>query len=351
MSKKKKIIGAVFAFNEPIVGSTNISPLPDCVYVDTMAGVNVLAGVFANASAMTGKSVRVKPVGGKPIVMPEGKVMIKIPRGPQVEIVGVVDRSRGAVTLLKPDVSTLVGTTCEINNVEVKLSVDKESKSLYFRACPLMTPSAYLARTVLQSRFQKIFNVSVSSWNDQHLFTLATLVHQSFGCAGRTVLGNTLRGYGLALPVRVVDAAVRACNHCEDRALPERLDKHEDVLGEAPHQIEDDVEVGGVEKIEKGVSVLHVDLAHMTTTDEGGKEDPEAIKFLMVGLVEPEQYYLTEALVTKAAAIDAIVEWKKKFPRIVRVYSDQAPELIAGAKEAGVEGVCAEPGKRIPMQE
>eukprot|EP00388_Colpodella_angusta_P024665 GDKJ01064909.1.p1 GENE.GDKJ01064909.1~~GDKJ01064909.1.p1 ORF type:complete len:1020 (+),score=47.94 GDKJ01064909.1:59-3118(+) len=339
--KKSKVIGAVVAFNEPVVGSTSIAPFPDTIFVDTMAGENVLAGVFANACTMTGRSVRVKPVGGKPILLPEGRVTVKIPRGPELEVLGVVDRTRGAVTLLKPDVSSLIGTSCTIKGLQVNLSVDKESRSLYFHAIPMMSPTPYLARTVLQTRFQRLFNISVPVWNDQHLFALATFVHQSFACAGKTVFANTLRGYGVALPTRVVDAAIRACGHCKGVSEPQRLESNTDLLAESAPP------VGSVNKIEKGVSVLHLDLAHMEPTAvEEDPTDPVLPKYLLVGIIEPEQYYVTDALINKSAVKDVIIEIKKKFPRVMRIFSDQAKELIAAASEAGLNCLLSEPEKK-----
>lgn len=104
----------------------------------------------------------ITPGSSKPVTAQVGEVEVKIPRGPTLRLEGALDRSRGAVTLIRPDVGSYdeIQGICTINGTEVRnWARDQNNKTFYVRAFPV-TKSITMARSQLQTRLQSKLNVA-----------------------------------------------------------------------------------------------------------------------------------------------------------------------------------------------
>lgn len=131
-------VGAVKVFGEAIAGSEELTPAATKIYVDTMAGHNVVNATLASLSKPITKQILVKGVNSKPTHMKVVETTIKIPRGPKLTFEAVVDNSHGAMNLLRPDVGSLFGTEFKFKGIKINSIMDKHRGTLYFNAVPVV---------------------------------------------------------------------------------------------------------------------------------------------------------------------------------------------------------------------
>lgn len=360
-------VGAVEAYGEKIVGASTVSVDPMRIYVDTMAGYNVVNSTLAALSKPLHKLKLVKGINTKPQQMNTVLTTVKLPRGPMLTYEAVVDNSRGAINLIRPDIGTLFGTSFQFNGTEIESVMDREKNALYIHAVPITARGALQSRSVVQQKLQSVFNVACPTWDDDTLYNLGVQIHKWLGCAGTDIISKTLRTHGCALPMRIIDASVRMCTRCKP-TTPQYNQKHMELIDVAQNR----------PAVEQG-AILHVDIAVFNSkeelVEEVDEEEPIAMtrqqkkeqnwkrmkrlldtsvlekednkaKFFLVGVIHPGGYYKIEVLIQKGAAKEVMLEWVKEFPNIKRIQSDQAREFITAAKEIGIHLTTSEVGEK-----
>lgn len=123
----------------PLVGAVGFVPTNGYpVFVDTMAGVNIIGGGLTRFAERTGRFVAYKPVGSKIVRSPEVSVKGCTEEGSELKLTGALDVTRGSLALVKPDMESIdiVAKTCRINGLSVPMEVTP--KGFVFNLIPDM---------------------------------------------------------------------------------------------------------------------------------------------------------------------------------------------------------------------
>lgn len=182
-----------------------------------------------------------------------------------------------------------------------------------------------LSRTALHRQLQIAFNISLPSLDDKVLFEFCKVVHDGLAC-GVSIIAKTLKAYILALPQRLLEASCKACKSCASQPKQVTHESHTDLIGSLSTSM-------------NKASVLHIDIANIPEGKIQKKVlfGTDAEGLVAVAIEEPLGFYYAGPLADKTAVREWMVELAKDNPLIKKMFSDQASELIARAKDAGLQ--------------
>lgn len=234
---------------------------------------------------------------------------------------GCIDRSRRAISLVRPDAIHQLDQHAKIGKVKLGehwLEAKLEDGCWVVEAEVCTEPhSENKAGDPLE--LARKYNFPLLNKNDEELLKLVTHIHVALGCPGTTVLSRHIRYQGVTIPNRIIESAVRNCLWC--KVHKDRQPLRSDADGDLQPLVAESV-AAVAQAEESSHWVLHVDTAFFT---EPGFKGEAAF---LVGVIRPANFYISFPLKTKADAPELIEHICSLFPRIARLRCDLAPELL-----------------------